>query len=244
MSKRPDTNTLHARIRSNIERKILSGAWKPGDRIPFEHELMEKYQCSRMTVNKAIAELVSAGLVVRRRRAGSFVAQPPVHLSILDIPDIQAEIRQRGQDYSYKLISRAVRKPARGNADEQALADGGALLAVECLHSANKRPFALERRLIALKAVPSAAEADFAHIAPGAWLLNHVPWTQAEHRVSAVNADAKVSGALAIDPHAACLRLERRTWRNGVAITHVVQTFAGESYHLAGSFTPTRAKRR
>ena len=112
MSKRPDTNTLYARIRSNIERKILSGAWKPGDRIPFEHELMEKYQCSRMTVNKAIAELVSAGLVVRRRRAGSFVAQPPVHLSILDIPDIQAEIRRRGQDYSYKLISCAVRKPA------------------------------------------------------------------------------------------------------------------------------------
>lgn len=205
---------------------------------------MGKYQCSRMTVNKAIAELVSAGLVVRRRRAGSFVAQPPVHLSILDIPDIQGEIRQRGQDYSYKLIARAVRKPVRSHADEQALADGGSLLVVECLHSANKRPFALERRLIALKSVPQAAEADFALVSPGAWLLDHVPWTQAEHRVSAVNADDAVSGALAIDPQAACLRLERRTWRNGVAITHVVQTFAGESYHLAGSFTPTRAKRR
>jgi GntR family histidine utilization transcriptional repressor len=244
VSRAPPSDTLHARIRSSIERRILSGAWKPGDRIPFEHELMEKHQCSRMTVSKAIADLVSAGLVVRRRRAGSFVAPPPVHLSILDIPDIQAEIRQRGQDYSYKLLARAVRKPARGNADEQALADDGSLLAVECLHSANKRPFALERRLIALKAVPSAADADFAHMSPGAWLLDHVPWTQAEHRVSAVSADAAMSDALEIDPRAACLRLERRTWRNGVAITHVVQTFAGESYHLAGSFMPTRAKRR
>lgn len=244
MSTRADTNTLHARIRSNIERKILSGAWKPGDRIPFEHELMEKYQCSRMTVNKAIAELVSAGLVVRRRRAGSFVAQPPVHLSILDIPDIQAEIRQRGQDYSYALISSATRKAARGNADEVALADNSALLVLECLHSADGKPFAFERRLIALKAVPGAAGADFARVPPGAWLLQHVPWTQAEHRVAAVNADEGLATALHVAKSAACLRLERRTWRDGVAITHVRQTFAGESYHLAGSFTPTKSKRR
>ncbi len=232
------------RIRFDIEARIRSGDWKPGDRIPFEHELMEKYQCSRMTVSKAIAELVSAGLVVRRRRAGSFVAQPPVHLSILDIPDIQAEIRQRGQDYSYRLLSRTERKPARGAGDEQALANGGALLELECLHSANAQPFAHEHRLIALKAVPDALHADFVRISPGAWLLDHVPWTQAEHRVAAVNADRAMASALGVPARAACLKLERRTWRGAVPITHVVQTFHGDSYHLAGSFTPTRARRR
>lgn len=241
---RAQTNTLHARIRSSIERKILSGAWKPGDRIPFEHELMEKYQCSRMTVSKAIAELVSAGLVVRRRRAGSFVAQPPVHLSILDIPDIQAEIRQRGQDYAYRLLSRTERKPARGNGDEEGLAQGGKLLELECLHSANAQPFAYERRLIALKAAPSALRADFTNVSPGAWLLEHVPWTQAEHRVSAINADRAMANALGVRANAACLKLERRTWRGEVPVTHVVQTFHGDTYHLAGSFTPTRARRR
>jgi len=53
--------TLHLQIRSNIEKQILSGAWKPGHRIPFEHELVQQYGCSRMTVNKAIGELVNVG---------------------------------------------------------------------------------------------------------------------------------------------------------------------------------------
>src|SRR5580704_5603686 len=68
--------TLHERIRAEIEEQILTGAWRPGHRIPYEHELTAQFGCARMTVNKAIASLVDAGLIVRRRRVGSFVAQP------------------------------------------------------------------------------------------------------------------------------------------------------------------------
>ncbi len=46
---------LHRRIRSDIAERILSGEWPPGFRIPFEHELMADYDCSRMTVSKALA---------------------------------------------------------------------------------------------------------------------------------------------------------------------------------------------
>ena len=49
----------------------LVGHWPPGHRVPFEHELMETYSCSRMTVNKVMSALADAGLVVRRRRAGT-----------------------------------------------------------------------------------------------------------------------------------------------------------------------------
>ena len=56
--------------------RILSGEWPPGHRIPFEHELTARYRCSRMTVSKALGDLVAAGLIERRRRAGSFVRRP------------------------------------------------------------------------------------------------------------------------------------------------------------------------
>ena len=62
--------SLHRRILDDVEGKILSGEWPPGHRIPFEHELTEQYQCSRMTVNKAITELVKRGLIERRRKSG------------------------------------------------------------------------------------------------------------------------------------------------------------------------------
>jgi GntR family histidine utilization transcriptional repressor len=230
--------TLHQTIVGEIEGRILSGEWPPGHRIPFEHELMAHYGCARMTVNKALAGLVKAGLIVRRQRAGSFVAHPRPASAVLDIPDIQIDIQGRGMTYAMTLLSSRRRKAAAGNADELQLAGTGDLLELTCVHLADQRPFALEERLISLASVPEAAFLDFAATPPGSWLLGHVPWTEAEHRIAAVNADRRLAGLLDIAPGAACLALSRRTWRGGDHITHVVQYFPGSAYDLVARFTP------
>jgi GntR family histidine utilization transcriptional repressor len=231
--------TLHDRIRANIERRILSGAWRPGHRIPFEHELMAQYDCARMTVSKAIASLVEAGLIVRRRKVGSFVAQPRVHSVVLDIPDIQADIAARGDFYALRLLS-CKRRRANHKLSEEKMLGCKELLALRCLHLASARPFALEDRLINLDAVPEAADVDFATIAPGTWLLEHVPWTEAEHRITAMNAAAGVASLLGLAPKTACLALERRTWRGREHITHVRQIFPGADYDLIAKFGPQK----
>src|SRR6185312_8193624 len=100
--------------------------------------------------------------------------------------------------------SRRRRKPVRNHADELRLAGGGDLLAVRCLHLADGQPFALEDRQISLAAVPEAESADFTVSPPGTWLLDHVPWTEAEHRIAAVNADAETARLLAIMEGTAC----------------------------------------
>src|SRR3546814_1431580 len=61
--------SLDARIRADIEARIRSGAWPPGHRIPFEHELTATYGCSRATVSKALGALARAGIIDRRKRA-------------------------------------------------------------------------------------------------------------------------------------------------------------------------------
>jgi GntR family transcriptional regulator, histidine utilization repressor len=236
--KKPAPGTLHQRIRADIETRILSGAWRPGHRIPFEHELMDQYDCARMTVNKAIASLAAAGLIVRRRRVGSFVAQPRAQSAVLEIPDIRADIAARGQTYSLKLLSRRRRKPGGRHPHERKLAADGELLALRCLHLADGRPFALEDRLISLEAVPEAGDVDFSVEPPGTWLLSHVPWTEAEHRIGAVNADDETAAALAVEPNSACLTLERRTWRGDDHITHVRQVFPGTGFDLIARFAP------
>ena len=86
----------YAEIRRELETAILSGRWPPGHRVPSEHELVVRYGCSRMTVNKALSALAAAGLIVRRRRAGSFVATPEADESILEIRDMGAEARREG----------------------------------------------------------------------------------------------------------------------------------------------------
>jgi len=232
--------TLHQRIRSEIEDLIRSGVWAPGRKVPSEAELMAQFGCSRMTVNKAMSALAAEGLIVRRRRAGSFVARPRVHSTVLDIPDIQAQILARGESYRFDLLEQKRRKAKSGDVEEKALAAGGDLLALRGLHVAGGRPFALEDRLISLAAVPDAASTDFAVEPPGAWLLHHVPWTEAENRISAVGAEPTVAVLLALDPGTALLAVERRTWRAGEPVTWVRQLFPGEAYDLVARFGPAR----
>ena len=227
---------LHQRIRGQIEDEILSGAWPPGHRIPFEHELMAVHGCSRMTVNKAMTALAEAGLIERRRRAGSFVARPKVHSAVLDIPDLRSEVTRRGQTYAFRLIS-SRRRAAKGPAETEL---GGPLLDLRGLHLAAGRPLAVENRLISLAVAPEAAGIDFSEDPPGAWLLEHVPWTEAEHRISAVGADAATAKLLEIPRGGACLAVDRRTWRGAVHVTQVRQLFPGEAYDLVARFGASR----
>lgn len=233
-----DAAALHLRIRGDIVERIRSGAWRPGHRLPVEHELMEVYGCARATVNKALAALSDAGLIVRRRKAGSFVAHPKIHSVVLDIPDISAEIAGRGEVYAYELLSRASREA--DGIDRRALdvPEPFDVLALRCLHWASGRPFALEERLINLSALPQAADVNFAEVAPSTWLLAHVPWTEAEHRISASSAGRSAAACLQIAPSTPCLVLERRTWRCDDRITQVRLTFPGEAYDLIARFAP------
>lgn len=231
--------TLHERIRGDIEDHILSGRWAPGDRIPFEVELAAQYGCSRMTVNKVLTQLARAGLLARRRRSGTFVLEPRAQAAVLEIHDIEAEVRSLRQPYAYQLLARAFRR-ARDD-DEMRLEDlspGGPLIEIEALHFAGAKPFCLEERLINAANVPEAIEADFAAASAGRWLLGQVPWTKAEHRIQAGAADAATARALRIAAGTACLVVERRTFDAKGSVTHVRLTYPGDRHRLVATFTP------
>lgn len=230
---------LHERIRRDMEAAILSGKRAPGSRIPVEHALMAEYGCSRMTVSKALAALASQGFIERRKRAGSFVARPRVHSMALDIPDLALEVAGRGQSYRYLLETRKITAPRDDH--EAEIAQGGELLRLSGTHFADEAPLAIEDRLISLSAVPNARTVDFALTPPGAWLLEHVPWTEAETRIASLGADLAAACRLKVQPGTACLVINRRTWRGGDPITSVVQQFIGAEYDLHARFGPSAA---
>jgi GntR family histidine utilization transcriptional repressor len=231
-----DKPTLYKQIRLYIERQILTGEWPPGHRIPFEHELMVRYGCSRMTVNKALSELAQADLIERRRRAGTFVRRPKFLSAVLQITDIRAEITAVGRSYGYELIQCSRRVADAADRARLGVRKTGKVVAIACRHSADNVPFAIEDRLIDLDAVPEAATADFAIEPPGSWLLHHVPWTEAEHAISAIVADEPAAAALDIAIGAPCLVIERHTWRSARPLTAVRLLYPGESHKLVARF--------
>lgn len=70
----PAFSPLYQQIKALITRSLQAGEWKPGESIPSEVELAARYKVSQGTVRKAIDELATENLVVRRQGKGTFVA--------------------------------------------------------------------------------------------------------------------------------------------------------------------------
>lgn len=83
-------------IKDSIFEDIREGRLKPGDQTPSEAELVETFKVSRMTANRALRELQSAGVVVRRAGRGSFVAEPRPIGQLIEIRNIAEEGARQG----------------------------------------------------------------------------------------------------------------------------------------------------
>jgi GntR family transcriptional regulator len=70
----PTFSPLYQQIKALITKSLQSGEWKPGELIPSEVELANRFKVSQGTVRKAIDELAAENLVVRRQGKGTFVA--------------------------------------------------------------------------------------------------------------------------------------------------------------------------
>lgn len=237
-AKRAPVASLHQRILSDLEHKIVSGEWPPGHRLPFEVDLAESYKVSRMTVNKVLTQMAGTGLIERRRKLGSFVAQPQAQSAILEIHDIETEVKSLKLPYAYRLLEQSRRMSSAEDKARFGLARKAGVLASKCLHLAGGVPFCLEDRLINLAVVPLAADADFSQTPPGTWLTRQVPWSTAEHTISAMAADSVLARTLAIPKHAPCLVVQRRTWNNEGPVTIARFCYPAEKHAVVARFAP------
>jgi len=70
----PAFSPLYRQIKDLLTRSLQGGEWQPGDAIPSEMELAARYKVSQGTVRKAVDELATENLLVRRQGKGTFVA--------------------------------------------------------------------------------------------------------------------------------------------------------------------------
>ncbi|HYE44239.1 MAG TPA: UTRA domain-containing protein [Caulobacter sp.] len=210
---------IHELIRAQLEQEILSGERPPGSKLPNETELAAEWRCARMTVGRALNALAEAGMVQRRKRAGTFVARRGVQETVLEIRDVATEVRAQGRDYAFRRLARRESGAGPEQMTRLGVAEGAPVLLVLGLHLADGEAHALEERWINLTAAPAAAQERFEDAPPGAWLLQHIPWTEAEHEIAALAADGQTAKRLGVPVGTALLALERRTWLSGQFVT-------------------------
>jgi GntR family transcriptional regulator len=70
----PAFSPLYQQIKGLLTRSLSSSEWKPGEALPSESELAQRFKVSQGTVRKALDALAADGLLVRRQGKGTFVA--------------------------------------------------------------------------------------------------------------------------------------------------------------------------
>ena len=93
---------MYEQIQNELMEQIQSGFFQPGDRIPSEKELAERYHVSRITAVKALTELALNGYIYRVQGRGSFANPLDKHLkpSALKLGDTLSVGKRKG----FKLI--------------------------------------------------------------------------------------------------------------------------------------------
>ena len=218
---------IYKTVKDALRQKIESRELPPDQRIPSEEQLASEFGCSRLTTHRALRELAEEGYLIRRRRAGTRVAQRAGSGVLIRVPDIRNEIRDRGQSYRYERLSRRLAVPALAVAKRLAAEPGRRMLKVTCRHWAGSRVFQYESRWINLDVVPGALSQEFRDASANRWLLETVPYSRVDHEIRAVAADKSCAGRLRVKLGSPVLQIERLTQWDGKGVTSAVLLHPG-----------------
>ncbi|MCJ8350966.1 histidine utilization repressor [Moritella sp.] len=228
-----NSSPRYIQIQDFIHEKINSHIWLPGSKIPTELELTKQFNVSRMTVNKAIRDLVNQGLLKRTPRLGTFVCEKKVESSLSDIRNIADEIRQRGKIYSNKILRQVT---IQAN-DEIAMRLGvkldTAIFFSEIIHYEDDTALQLELRWVNPQFAPEYITQDFSLATPNEYLTKNCPLSSIEHTVEAVMPTQSIQQHLSLTALQPCLLLNRRTWSKQSLISVALLYHPADRYKLS-----------
>lgn len=215
-------------------RRIRSGTWMPGDRAPSENELSERFGVSRMTARRALDQLARAGDIVRRRGAGSFIADDSVRSSFLVIRNIADEVTDNGQRYSSRVVRHCALPCDAEVAAALELARGAIVYHSLIAHLADDEAVQLEYRYVRPDAAPQYLEADLTTETPNHYLQRICPLVEAWQDVAAALPKAKQCELLGIGRNEPCLLITRVTSASHGLVSYARLLAPSSRYRLSG----------
>ena len=104
---------IYYQIKEILLEMIENEELKCGDTIPTEREICEFQSVSRMTVNKAVLELVNQGILYREQGKGTFVSKPKEKKELKYLKSFTEEMREKGLDSNVKILSFEVKQATK-----------------------------------------------------------------------------------------------------------------------------------
>jgi GntR family transcriptional regulator len=202
----------YTQLYRHLSAVITSGALEPDAQLPPERDLAEMADVSRVTVRKAVAQLVDEGMLEQRRGAGTFVRpQPPkMEHSLSALLSFTEYMRQRGKTSSSQILRRGLFLPSPDEQMALGLAGSERVARVERLRFADAIPLALEWSSLPMDILPEPERVETS-LYDVLRARGNAP-TRAVQRITAINLATADAALMHLPDGAAVLRIDRTAY--------------------------------
>jgi GntR family transcriptional regulator len=225
---------LYLQLQRKIAAALASGHLSPGDCLPAERDIAQMTGLSRVTVRKAVQDLVTSGQLVQRRGSGTYVAQKVERLeqALSLLTSFTEDMSRRGRAVESLWISRKIDAPAPEEVMALGLGAGDRVARLERVRCSQGVPLAIERATLSTTTLPDPEEVVTSLYAVLA--TRGLRPTRAVQRISATSLDARDAGLLGVPIGAAGLKIERISYLpSGQVVEFTRSLYRGDAYDFA-----------
>jgi GntR family transcriptional regulator len=234
----PAGGPLYLRLRRWIEAAIAGGALASGDALPSERDLAKRLDLSRVTVRKAVQELVRDGVLVQRHGSGTFVAPQPqrVEQSLSRLTSFAEDMARRGMPVTSFWLERGLAAATPEEIAALGLATASQVARIARLRLSGELPLAIERASLSADILPdpqAIGTSLYAHLEA----RGHRP-VRAVQRIRAVAVDPADARLLELPAGAAVLQIERTSFAaSGAALEFTRSIYRGDTYDFVAELS-------
>jgi len=229
---------LYLKLRQTLEDAIQSGRLGHGSALPAERELAEYANVSRVTVRKAVDDLVRDGLLARRQGSGTFVIKPVARVQqpLSQLTSFTEDMARRGLATRSEWLERGLFPPSPEEMMMLGLAAGTMVARISRLRIANDLPLAIERASLATEFLPDPDAVTTSLYAE--LRKKDARPVRAIQRISACNVKEPEAALLAVPLGAAGLSIERISYlASGRVVEFTRSLYRGDAYDFVAELT-------
>lgn len=214
---------LYAQVVERLQHDIAAGTFSRTGRLPTEGELSDQYGVSRITIRRAVDELVGQGVVEKKQGKGTFLCSPKMSRRLGSGPVSFTEMCQaNGLEARAQLLEAGICVPESSEVREiLGLRPGESAVRVKRLRYAGDRPLVLEDNYYPMEYSYLLA-IDLEHDSTYRYLREEkgIELQSSTMRLSIVRADAKLAKLLQVARNAPQLEMKGQVLRLDGSLVH------------------------
>jgi GntR family transcriptional regulator len=197
-----DFRPLYKQVKDSIIQQLVAGGWRPGDKLPSEFELADKYRVSQGTIRKALDELTAQRLLVRQQGRGTFVSTHNPHRALFHFFHLIGRDGSRVLPTSH-VIDRKTRRATKDEEDKLELKSGSKIICIGRVRDMGGRPAIVEKIIVSASRFSGLADIPQEELPNTLYELYEeeygVTIYQAEEYLRAVGANAREAELLGLE---------------------------------------------